>query len=138
MPFSVFSSSRWIGSISPERNIETSANLSPSRVLRSHGMSSRSRPCQSVLISSSLRTRSRGCYFVKLRQVDARRCGDVVAARFRRPIEQGTCGTAHMAGVGRRRLAELTGDDVVRQLRDVVLGDLSCEFLAEPGADEVA
>lgn len=39
----------------------TSANLMASRVLPSHGRSSLSRPCQSVLISSSLKVRSRGC-----------------------------------------------------------------------------
>src|SRR6516225_11188476 len=41
-----------------------------------------------------------------------------------------------MAGIGYRWNAELARDNVVRQLRNVVLGDLAWELLAEPGTDE--
>ncbi|WP_245310978.1 hypothetical protein [Bradyrhizobium valentinum] len=41
-----------------------------------------------------------------------------------------------MTGVGYRRNAELAGNDVVRQRRDVVLGDVARDLLAKPGADE--
>jgi hypothetical protein len=60
VPFSVFSSSRLIGNRSPDRSIVVNANLIANLVLRSHGISSRSRPRQSDLISSSVSTGSRG------------------------------------------------------------------------------
>ena len=114
----------------------TSSNLSARRVLRSQGRSFRSRPCQKTLISSSDRTRVRGCSGSSL-AVDARAGGYVVAAGFGRPIEQTRGGTPHVAGIAHRRLAAvLAGHDVVRQRCNVVLGDFARDLLAEPGAEE--
>src|SRR6516225_3895516 len=41
-----------------------------------------------------------------------------------------------MASIGYRGNAELACNDIVRQLRDVVLGDLGCELFAQRRADE--
>lgn len=55
------SSLRWAPSNSAERSMVTSASLMQSRVRRVQGRSLRSRPCQSVRISCSLKNRSRSC-----------------------------------------------------------------------------
>src|SRR5258708_360918 len=73
---------------------------------------------------------------VELRQVDARAGGDIVAASFRRPIEQARGRAAHVAGIGYRRNAEFAGNEIVRQRRNVVLGDFAGDLLAELWADE--
>ena len=100
------SSSRWIASNSPERSIVISANLSASRVLRSHGRSSRSRPCQNVLISSSA-GRGRADAPRRASAGSRRAGGHIVAACFRRPVKQARGGPPHVAGVGDRGNAEL-------------------------------
>ena len=73
---------------------------------------------------------------VELRQVDAGAGGHIVAARFRRPVEQARGRAPHVAGIGDRGNAELACHDVVRERCDVVLGDFARDLLAEPGAEE--
>jgi hypothetical protein len=73
---------------------------------------------------------------VELWQVDARAGGHIVAARFRRPVEQAGSRAPHMVGISYRRNVELAGNDIVRQRCNVVLGDFAGDLLAEPWADE--
>ena len=60
----------------------------------------------------------------------------VVAARFRRPVEQAGRRAPHVAGAGDRGNAELARDDIVRQRCDVVLGDHAGDLFAEPGTEK--
>ena len=73
---------------------------------------------------------------VQFRQIDGGAGSHVVPAGFRRPIEQARDRLAHMPSIANRANAELACDDVIRQGRNVVLGDLAGDLFAEPGAEE--
>jgi hypothetical protein len=136
VPFSAFNSSRWIGSNSAERSIVVSANLIASLVSRSHGLAVETVPKRPDLVLDQYAVAR--MFLIQLWQVDAGAGGNVVAASLCRPIEQARGRAAHLAGIAHRRLTTvLTRHDVIREHRNIVLGDLASGLSAQPAAEEV-
>src|SRR4051812_23151610 len=75
---------------------------------------------------------------IELREVDAGAGGHIISPRFSRPVEEPRGGLAHMTCVADGGLAELPRVDVVRQRRDVMLGDVTRECFTKPRTEKPA